>query len=338
MRLDLDEVLREHVDRLGVRDGRGSREEEIIDHPLEDVRERQEGQGARLARHVEERRARGDVRHEVFMRQNRALRLTRSAGCVDHRRVITRKDRRCALLEGARVRAQGPEALLDHSGERRGLPRAPRHVVENDHVLELGAAVADIDDLLELDRARDDDDFRERIPQDVLDLGREVARVDRHAERAERKRREVRHRPLGPVLRKNRDAVVPVDAEEREPQGEALRALSEVRGRKRRPGPAGLRDEELRLAAGGGEAKVVQQSSRGKRFEHDLPTHYAGEGRRSAAGPEKGPRAAAPRSRARRRSLAESPREPPPAAPVPPGCGRTRLPRPRRRRFPSFRR
>ena len=338
MRLDLDEVLRELVDRLGVRDGRGSREEEIVDHPLEHVRERQEGQGARVARHVEERRARGDVRHEVLVRQNRALRLARGAGRVDHRREVTRKDRRRALLEGARVRAQGREALLDHGRERRGLPRAPRHVVENDHVLELGAAVADIDHLLELDRARDDDDLRERIPQDVLDLGREVARVDRHAERAEGKRREVRHRPLGPVLREDRDAVVPVDAEEREPQREALRALSEVRGRERRPGPADLRDEELRLAARGGEAKVVEQSFRGKRFEHDLPIHYAGDGRRPAAGEEKGSRAAAPRSRARRRSLAGSPREPPPAAPVPPGCGRTRPPRPRRRRSPSSRR
>ncbi len=124
MRLHLAEILRELVDRLGIRDGRGAGEIEVVDHSLEHVGEREERKGHRVALDIEERRARRDVRHEILVRENGALGLSRGAGRVDHRREVAREDGRRALFEGARVGAQRRETLLDDGLERRRLSRS----------------------------------------------------------------------------------------------------------------------------------------------------------------------------------------------------------------------
>ncbi len=274
--LHLLETLREPVEGLRVRDRRRAREVEVVDHPLEDVGERQERERHVAGPDVEERRAGRHVRDDVPVRQDGSLRLARRAGGVDHRRPVAALDRGGALLEGGLVHAEGGEPLPDDGLERRRLLLAPGRRLHDEDVLQVPAPFPHVEDLLELDRIRDDDDLRHRVLQDVLDLRSEVRGVDRHRDRTEGQRREVGHRPLGPVLGEDRDTVVPVDAEEREPEGEAARRLGELRGGDVRPDAVLLRDEKVRLPARRGVTEVVEKR-RGRQgvVQGDSPD-YAG--------------------------------------------------------------
>ena len=328
----LGEVLRELVDRLRVRDRRRARKVEVVDHALEHVRQGQERERHRVVRDVEERRARRHVRHEIPVRQDGALGLSRGAGRVDHRREVAREDGRRALLEGARVGAQRGEALLDDGLERRRLSRAPRHVVEDDHVLQVGASVADVHDLLKLDAVRDEDDLGERVAQDVLDLRREIARVDRHA--SARRERAPRNPPSATRAGSRRGSRPGPPGRPRGGRGRGRAPAcaspnSDAESGVQEPPTFDTRRSAFPLETA--KQEVVQESLRGKGFEHVSSTHYAGERPQTA-------RTVRPRARLRASGPRISAEHPGPAAPNRPGCARRPPRRPRRRRSPSSRR
>ena len=70
-----------------------------------------------------------------------------------------------------------------------------------------------VQDLAELLERRDEDRLRAGVLQERRDLLRRKRRVDRHGPRSGAEDGVVRHRPLRPVLREDRDAVAGLDAE-----------------------------------------------------------------------------------------------------------------------------
>ena len=339
MRPDLAEVLRELVDRLGVRDRRRAREEEVVDHPLEHVRERQERQRDRVA--SSRRRASSTSRRSTRSSRASGSRPSARPSCRTCRsssrgRAGRTDDARSSQASGPRARAARPFWTTVSNGV--ACPALHGTWSRTIDVLELRAAVADVEDLLELDRARDDDDLRERVPQDVLDLRREVAscRSARSARRARASRSPSSATRAGSPRGSRRG-----------PPGRRRGARARARGPAcaRRTSaaesgvqaPSDLRDEEVRLPARGGEAEVVEESFRGKRFDHVRVRPIMPE--RSPLGGAREGRQRPHETRARPRSPRGSRRGPPGLRRlVRPGCGRTRPRRPRRRRSPSARR
>ena len=136
VRVDLEKVRREPLDRLRVRDRRRLVRVRIVEHALEHVRERKERQGDGVGRERDHLAARDDVGDEVPVRQHGALGLAGRSGGVDDRRDVLGLDARRALLEDARAHLERRPAPV-HDAVERGVPGLGRRIaVDQDHVVE----------------------------------------------------------------------------------------------------------------------------------------------------------------------------------------------------------
>ena len=100
-------------------------------------------------------------------------------------------------------------------------------VGERDDVPQRRTLAANRRDLRRLLGVRHEDRHRARIAQDVRDLIARQIRIDRHVGDAEHEASVVGDRPLGPILRENRDAIAGAHAELLEPERRAAHALGE---------------------------------------------------------------------------------------------------------------
>ena len=239
-------VLGNRFHRLDVCDGHARREHQIIEHPLEDVRQREKTQ-RRIGRpHIEQVDHRGHVRRDVAMRQHRALRLAGSPRRVDDGRDLIRLDRE-------RLRAELRRRIRSH---RRGALRLERRdpdlavlggaLLEHDHVLQRGQIRAHAPDLLRLLVRGYENRHRSGIAEDIGDLLRGERRIDRHVRHSAQEAGVVGDRPLGTILREDRDAVPGGHAERAKAEGDVSHAIGDRAVRDRLIGAADFRQQRIR--------------------------------------------------------------------------------------------
>ena len=201
-----------------------------LDQQRERVREREVEVGelafldhALRVHHVEHRAV-------VPVRDHAALGRPRGARCVDEGADVLGGDRAPALLPLGGVASLAAAGDLLHRG------RVLAAACHPDHLLELGQALADGADLLELLVVLDDDDARVRVLEDVLALFRRVGLVDRDHGRPGGERREIEVGPFGPCVGEDRDLVALLDPHLDQPEGERAHGVPDLVEAARGPG------------------------------------------------------------------------------------------------------
>ena len=247
-RRDFADVFGHRVDAFGEVDGRaGAERVEYADRTLGDVAERQEGELLIPFMKLGDVVGVVDLEQDVAVAQHGPLgRSGRPRGVHQDRQIVGPGD-------------------LDHSIERAGvfgLVAEPdlQEVLERQHLLvlegvqplriedddlhELGAAGADLEDLVELLLVRGEEEARAAVVHDVLDLLGGVGRVDPVRDGADRERPEVRVEPFRAVVGHDRDHVARAQAERDQAQADVLRPLAVLAPADRAP------DAEVLLAHG----------------------------------------------------------------------------------------
>ena len=164
--------------------------------------------------------------HDVAVHELHALRRAGRAGGVDQRQHVLGVDRPPVRL-GVEIRIRALD-LVPADGALAPCP------LEHDHRLqrrELGPRRQEPLD----ERLLDDRHARLGVADDERDLLRRVRRVDRERRRAQRHHREVGDVELRPVAQHQRHAVAARDAALRQPAGERVDAIAQLR-----PGEADL--------------------------------------------------------------------------------------------------
>jgi hypothetical protein len=236
----LEHVRGQSVDRSGVGDRGAFPKVTILDHPLVDVRQRQERQTAIPRREWDGVAAGGDVVGEVAVRQHHPLGAPGRARRVDEAREVAGRG-----LPELRVRGgAGRGAGRDH---RLPGPRAWRRCVEHRRVAESCQARAHRLDLGRLLGRRDQCHGRARIAEDVFDLVRKERRVDRHGHSTRGEDGVIGDRPLGAVLGQDRHPIAGPDAERLESARGVAHGAAELTGGDRGPGALLLVQQEVGL-------------------------------------------------------------------------------------------
>ena len=218
------------------------------------------------------------------MGEAHALRLAGGPGGVGHDRDVVGPARGHRVGEEVRVRvvmraAEALDALVGVQEVLRVVAQ-PARVVEDD-VLELRAAVPDLQHLVDLLLVLDDGEVDVGVVQHVDHLLGHRVLVERHRDAAQRLRRG--HRPVQAraVVADDREVHPALEAERGQPAGERAHLLGDLR-----PGP-GLPDAEVLLARGrvvAAHLRVVQQQARehiqfqrrGRRWHGVLPPSIVG--------------------------------------------------------------
>ncbi len=247
VRVDLDEVVPELVDRLRVGDRGATVQVGVVEHPLEDVRQREEGERDRVARDRDHLAGGRDVRDEVRVREHRALRLPRGARRIDDRGDVLGLYPGRALLEDRRAHLERRAALVRERVEREVSRLRRRARVEGDDVVERRALRLDLEDLAELLDRGHEDRLRAAVVHEGRDLVRGKRRVDRDGPGARAEDGVVGHRPLRPVLREDRDAVSRLDPERVQPERDRPDRETEVARGDGSPRAADFRNEKVRF-------------------------------------------------------------------------------------------
>src|SRR5262249_40905548 len=166
------------------------------------------------------------------------------------------------LLENPGAHLERWTPLVDclSEGEESGLWR--RRALDRDDVLECRAFGLDRADLGELICRRYENRPRAAILQERRDLVGRQRGVNRNRGGAGTEDRVIGHRPLGPVLRKDRDSVARLDSERVEPKRQRLDRESEVGPRYRAPTSAGFGEKQVRFPGSGGRKKNVAERAR----------------------------------------------------------------------------
>ena len=202
---------------------------------------------------------RGDQR---VVREAHTLRLAGRSRRVDHHRHVLGAPSRHLVREKVRVRfvvrASQPLDAVEAVQEILRVVTKPARVVEDD-VLERGAAIADLEELVDLLLVLDDREMHLGVVQHIDHLRRDRILVERHRHAAQRLRGG--HRPVEPrpVVADDREVHPALEALRRKPAGQRAHLVLDLR-----PGP-GLPDPEILLAGGRVTAagrRVVQQQAR----------------------------------------------------------------------------
>ena len=263
VRPDLDEVLGDRLDALGIGHGTALVEIGEGDHSLQDMRQRQEGERGILFREEDHRRGGDDVADEVVVGQDDALGQTRGARGVDDGGLIRGLDSPGQALEEARLGGVHGSAFGQDLGQREhALGR--RLGFQGDEMLDLDQLGPDGLQLPPLIGAGDDHDAGVGVIDEIFDLVGDERRVDRDGDAAQAEVGEVGHDPFGPVLGEDDELVALALAEGLKPQRVVPHGLPEFSA-----GDGGimahlLDQHELGL---GIEAQSIQQQA-GQRRDH----------------------------------------------------------------------
>ena len=227
-RLQALHVRRHGLDRT-VRDRASRREEDIVHHALENVRQGQEGDAAVVFVQGQDLARRLDVRGEVVMAQHHSLGRSRGARGVDHRgQVIGPGPPRFRHEVVHRSVVAGRHEVVPA-----GRPVQVVAPVEHDNLQVESLAPCRILHLRVLFGVRHKDERSARVLQDVGHLRHGQRAVDGNVHRPRAQARPVGQRPLQPVLRENGHPVAASDPAARERRSPAPRLVAHLLVRER---------------------------------------------------------------------------------------------------------
>ena len=226
-RLHFTHVHRHGIDRLGVHDLHAVREQVVVTHPLEDVTQRQKAE--RRIRWAYRHRVHGRdaIRMQVVLRQHHALRISRRTRGVNQRDQLLRAHCQCVTFE--LFRACGRVVLRAKRfdvGEGEITPIALGRR-ESDDPLQPRHFITHRSNLFRLRRRRHKDCARAGVVEQIRNLFRWQRRIDRNIRHRRTETCIIGDDPLGAVLRKNRDAVLRLNAKSRKPECRTTNALEQ---------------------------------------------------------------------------------------------------------------
>jgi hypothetical protein len=263
-RPDLEQVGGHRLDALRIGDRRPFVKERERRHALEDVRQREEGQDRVPVRELDDRVQGHGVGDEIRVAQHDALGDARRPRGVDDRGQVVGPDGQGRLFE--EIGAGGGQGLATPHDLREAQDPFGRLLFDEDEVPDRGQFLADGLDLQPEEPVGADDDLGVRIVDDVLDLAGHEGGVDGDGDAARAQGREVRHRPLRPVLGEDGELVTRPEAEVPQAQGEVLDPLGESGCRQGREMALLLDHQQGVLGIGpdGVEKKLAQGLDHGK--------------------------------------------------------------------------
>ena len=199
-RRHLADVVRHRLDALGeVGDGARAQRQEGGEGALGDVAERQEGELLAVLLDRDEGVGVAELEDDVAVRQHRALGRPGRAGGVDEDRQLLGPRARDQLLPqvgiGLVVGAAELEQLVERHDHRVVEVGQALHV-EDEDLDEVGAALADLEELVELLLVLDEQEAGAAVVQDVLDLLGRIGRIDAVADAAHAPWCPCRHRAI----------------------------------------------------------------------------------------------------------------------------------------------